>query len=397
MRLKFFVPLFLCGIFILIYSCKRPGGSQEGVRRAFYQWGSNTIDKRDDSLMQALGTKVLYVRFFDVDYDPYRGIPYPINTSLNYGYESFTLNDSIDMVPTVFITNETFKNLQDSLVDDLALSVYKKLLHSMNMLADASRRNYDDYYWTTTNPYMMRSKDMRELHHRDSTRKSVYNRITELQFDCDWTESTRDKYFSFLTHIKKHFSDKLISSTVRLYAYKYPDKAGVPPVEKGMLMCYNAGDLKNINSGNTIFNKKEVLSYLDVDKPYPLPLDYALPIFEWCAVYRADKLIHLAPRESFYFESYGQSSYELQNDPNAETPIYKVIVDELNDYTTDGFILKKGDLVKVESPSLTDVAAVAGKLGSKNTNPKPVVSLFHFQFKKVLKNEKQIKKIYDSF
>lgn len=395
MRLKIFVPLFLCGFSLFIFSCKKPGGATGGVQRGFYQWRSAPVDKRDDSLMRALGTKVLYVRFFDVDIDPYRGIPYPIHTSLDR-YGTWVLNDSVSVVPTVFITNETFKKLEDSLVDDLALSVYKKLLYSINMLGDASMRDYDyDYYWNSSNPYVMRSKDMRELHHRDSARKSVYNRIAELQFDCDWTESTKDKYFSFLTHIKKRFPDKTISSTVRLYAYKYPDKAGVPPVDKGMLMCYNAGDLKNINSGNSIFSKSEVLSYLDVDKPYPLPLDYALPIFEWCAVYRAGKLIYLLPREDFYFWANG--NYAPVNEENAETPIYEVKEDDTYSYASGGQLLKKGDLIKVESPNLADVAAVARKLGGKNTNPKPVLSLFHFQLNKVLKNEKQIKKIYDSF
>ncbi len=36
-------------------------------------------------------------------------------------------------------------------------------------------------------------------------------------------------------------------------------------------MCYNAGELRSMNRSNSIFNKKEILEYLDTDAPYPLP------------------------------------------------------------------------------------------------------------------------------
>ena len=60
----------------------------------------------------------------------------------------------------------------------------------------------------------------------------------EIQIDCDWTKSTKDKYFYLLKKIKE-LSKKEISCTLRLYPYKYPEIMGVPPVDKAMLMCYN--------------------------------------------------------------------------------------------------------------------------------------------------------------
>lgn len=336
--------------------------------------------------MAALDVKRLYIHFFDVDVEGPGAAPYPI--SWYYNALPFPASDSVEVVPTVFITNHTFTFLSDTGVADLANRIHKKI---NGMINDAAYVNpHDDD--------AKADHGMRDLFRRDSLREVVQNRIHEIQFDCDWTASTKDKYFLFLKKIKAKFPDKVISSTVRLYGYKYPEKAGVPPVDKGMLMCYNAGELRSMNRSNSIFNKKEILEYLDTDTAYPLPLDYALPVFEWCAVYRDNRLIALLPTEQFQFmcQEYW-CPFERDESSSNALPVYRAKEEHTIGYSEDAQLIKVGDVVKVERPDLADVAAVARTLGKSNTNPKPVLSLFHFEYNNVKTHEKAIRKIYGSF
>ena len=390
MRYTFLVFSLLAGTLAGIWGCRPTGsGSPGGVTRAFYWWSSRRPDPASDSLMKRMDVKKVYVHFFDVDVDAPGGQPYPIYGDSWY-YDSSVLPglDSLEIVPTVFITNRTFMHGSDTAIADLANRIHKKINDYVNGMA----------YTTLRESGQPADYGMRDLFRRDSLRDVIHGRIPEIQFDCDWTPSTKDRYFLFLQKIKAKFPDKTVSSTVRLYGYKYPDKAGVPPVDKGMLMCYNAGELRTLNPANSIFDKREILEYLDTDKPYPLPLDYALPVFEWCAVYRNGKLQALLSTDELYLECTGSwCSFERDKAWTEEMPVYKAIQEYTVGYTQDALLIKKGDLVKVERPDLADVAAVARALGKSNTNPRPVLTLFHFDTKNVMTHEKAIEKIYRSF
>lgn len=386
MRHKFLV-FFLCTTLCTIWlGCGSNGsGSSGGITRAFYIWQSGRMAAQEDSLLAGLGVGKCYIRFFDVDVEEPGGAPYPIERYYDSGM--MPTSDSLEVVPTVFITNRTFTGLSDTGVVDLANRIHKKINAILNREGEAA-------FWQNEKP----DYGMRDLFRRDSINKATQDRIREIQFDCDWTPSTKNKYFLFLKKMKEKFAGKIISSTIRLYGYKYPEKAGVPPVDKGMLMCYNAGDVRNAKSGNSIFDKKEILSYLDTEKPYPLPLDYALPIFEWCALYRNGDLIGLLPTENIDFTCYDFSCpFERDENSSDDLPVYRVKEEYTLGYTADAQLMKIGDVIKVERPDLTDVAAVARQLGKGNTNPKPVVSLFDFKYNTVKSHEKAIRNIYDSF
>lgn len=393
MKLKNLIPpLAFC---VILFACNtRHSSSDIKVKRAFYEWGGSYSDKKQgDSLLNKLDVQRMYVRFFDVDVNPYsNGYPYPINS--RYG-TTYGVDDSMELVPTIFIVNSVFDGLTDSTVEILAHNVEKKIKNIINQIATTSNFDDDYYDWYDQNPYQD-SKDMRMLFKRDSLRQIIYNNIPEIQFDCDWTASTKDNYFLFLKKIKGRFKDKQISSTIRLYGYKYPDKAGVPPVDKGMLMCYNAGDVRKIETVNSIFDKEEVLSYLDTEKPYPLPLDYVFPIFDWCAVYRNNKLIQLMETDLSYF-SYSAYAFKEKKNFESGLPMYEVLEDHTFGYTDDAILLRKGDIIKVEQPDFDDVADIARKLGKMNTNPNPVISLYDFDFNTIITHEKSIQKIYSSF
>ena len=78
-----------------------------------------------------------------------------------------------------------------------------------------------------------------------------------IQFDCDWTNSTKKKYFLLL----KSFLDKDITATIRLHQIKYFKQTGIPPIKRGILMFYNMSDFLHIKTKNYIL-KFYSFSYL---------------------------------------------------------------------------------------------------------------------------------------
>ena len=151
----------------------------------------------------------------------------------------------------MFITNATLKNLPETSIEQLADNITSKIKRML--------------------------KSLGEVH------------VKEIQIDCDWTGSTRVKYFTLLKHItlkvktrSANFNlreDITISATLRLHQIKYHKKTGVPPVARGMLMFYNMGSPTQIDMQNSILNLDIAKQYIENLESYPLPLDVALPIF----------------------------------------------------------------------------------------------------------------------
>jgi len=243
--------------------------------------------------------------------------------------------------------------------------------------------------WWQQNPYQMKSRNFDEQRRYDSLYTAELATLREVQFDCDWTNTTRDAYFAFLKKSRELFKDVLVSSTVRLYQYKYPGKAGVPPVSRGMLMCYNAGDVTDIQEQNSIFNKSTIESYLDADD-YPVPLDYALPLFQWALVYQQGKLRKIVPVEDI--EAYAANLKATQDQQQ-----YTVETDFVLGYTASSIYLRRGDLIRIETPNLTDVAQIAQWLGEHKNNDDAVLTLYHLNQKDLEAHATEIEAIFAAF
>jgi hypothetical protein len=119
----------------------------------------------------------------------------------------------------------------------------------------------------------------------------------EFQVDCDWTQGTREAFFRLLEKIRGHLPHGvLLSATIRLHQYKFPDQTGVPPTDRGMLMLYNTGDIDAPDETNSIFKPEDAKKYLKgAPATYPLPLDVALPAFSWTLVFRDGELWKILP------------------------------------------------------------------------------------------------------
>lgn len=322
------ILLFL-PIFFLIFSCEKT--KVEKVENAFYYWKSDNYSSGSDKEKDILANqniKKLYVKFFEVDYSDAMG-NYPISkTSFSlYSYCDEKTKKPYEVIPTVYIKNIVFQKSNEKDLD--------KLADNVNFLI---------------NKYTNEKLDSLK--------------ISEIQIDCDWTASTKDKYFYFLKKLKP-ISQKQISATLRLYPYKYPDKMGVPPVDKVTLMCYNLINPLADQSKNSILDLKELESYLNTKKKYPLHLDIALPVYSWMQVYQNNQFTNIL--------------YDVKDiKPHLKQikPLwYEVQKDTVINYET---YLRVGDKIKYEEITADKInKAIAIIKKNVNFDKEITVTLFH--------------------
>jgi hypothetical protein len=252
---------FLCA-FTLVWLLCILGGCTDSTRStpitpAFYYWQTTfSLSTAQQDYLNATACKKIYVKIADIGLEsgsdaiiPYTRLQVVDTTGL------FAFN----VVPVVFITNEVFQRL------DATRTGW--LVDKIDSMLSSSRLPF-----SATSP-------------------------KEFQVDCDWTSTTRESFFAFLTKLRRALpAHTLLSATIRLHQYKFPEKTGVPPVDRGILMCYNTGNIDDVLEENSILNLEEVRKYLvGAPKHYPMPLDLALPTFSWLLVYRDDELWKIIP------------------------------------------------------------------------------------------------------
>jgi len=182
----------------------------------------------------------------------------------------------------------------------------------------------------------LKNKDIKKLS------KLIFDTISsdskEVQFDCDWTQSTKEKYFIFLKEMKKHY--KNVSATIRLHQLKYQKKTGIPPVDSGVLMFYNMSDFLSSNTKNYILDLNEAKKYLSGFKSYPLRLDLALPIYSMATVFRYGRVVSLI--DSVRVDMLDSRFEKLSNNR------YRV----LKTHYFRGKLLYRGDEIRIDEVSL---------------------------------------------
>ncbi|PWB20709.1 hypothetical protein [Flavobacterium sp. HTF] len=275
-------------IFILLFvvlsgaSCEK----EHEVVRSFCFWKTDlNFEKEDDSLIKDLNVKHLYVRFFDVDWNPYAKEPLPVAT-----INDIRLNESNpEITPSIFITNDVVLHSNKIQLDSLAARIAQRIqiigtrMNETKADKIANEIVYPkDYY---------KNKNFKRLNY-DSIKAIELAKLKvdfkEILIDCDWTEKSKENYFYLLKQIKKNSPAVSIAATIRLWQYKYAEKAGIPPVDKGLLMCYNLNKPDDLQTKNSIGTSEELAQYITHDK-YSLKLDIALPLYSWAVVFRGNQ------------------------------------------------------------------------------------------------------------
>jgi hypothetical protein len=110
--------------------------------------------------------------------------------------------------------------------------------------------------------------------------------IHEIQFDCDWTESTIKSYVQLCSKASNILDKRGIDLSITLRLHQLA--GDVPKVDRAVLMLYNTGALKNPKTRNSILDIVTVKPYVKrVEFPYPL--DYAYPAFGWGVKFKDGK------------------------------------------------------------------------------------------------------------
>jgi hypothetical protein len=193
----------------------------------------------------------------------------------------------------------------------------------------------------------------------------------EIQWDFDWTPSTKDTYFQLLKKLKSlpTFSDKKFSCTIRLHQIKNRNQAGIPPVDKGLLMCYNMGNLKKYGNDNSILDEKIAADYLNNMESYPLKLDVAFSLFSWALLFRNKQFVSILNDVSI--EDFADNTDFIKS----ENGLFK---STKNTYIKQ-FEIEKNDEIRVETIGKNTLKNVVRFVGQHNNNDS--VNLLFFSLK----------------
>ncbi len=315
--------LIFIALLALAASCSEP----RAVTPAFYFWKQRLqLNATEKQAFSGIGAKKLYVKMFDVSWNAQLRVASPVAVA----DLREPLADSVELVPVVFLVNEVWQHPDTTWPAQLAERV-STLLQQL-----APKRS-----------------------------------IREIQVDCDWSRTTKTAYFAFLHHLRAQpfFAGKALSVTIRLHQVKYLKSNGVPPADKGLLMCYNMGDLRKWGDHNSILNMETLEAYTGNDRisNYPLSLDLALPLFEWTVLFRNRQYAGLL--RNMRLE-------QLENRTLFQ-PAGEFLYTVLKDTTVNGYRLRPGEVLRHETSGQAVLRQAAEHLARQRQPYAPTVILYH--------------------
>ena len=244
-------------LIVMLAGCRRKESTAQ-PRRSVYCW-QTTFSPNDSAVAAFIRQKHvthIYLRYFDVVLT--NGTPMP-NASVNV---TGRVPKGVTVTPVVYITNDCMKAIGQNHTEAKALA--EKILQRV----------------------------------RQMTSTLQLGAINELQTDCDWTVTTRRSYFDFLSALRDmaHERHMLLSTTIRFHQLTQP----VPPADRGVLMAYNTGDVRDISNRYPILNIADVQPYLRYLATYQLPLSTAYPIFSWRVLFRGGHFVGILHSDDDY-------------------------------------------------------------------------------------------------
>lgn len=271
--------------------------NQQSPSNAIYYWKTTwELSKEEKQFITDYKINKIYIRYFDVYIhdDPVKS-PVPEAT--------IRFNDSVpenvEIIPTIFIDNDLFR--------------YCKMNNYVQQLVNRIIT-------------MSETNDIRNIH--------------EIQLDCDWTKTTETDYFDFLEKVKVALNayQLKLSTTIRLHQLRM----NAPPVDKGVLMCYNTGAVRNHETNNSILSATDVAPYAKYLKKYPLPLDVAYPTFSW----------------AIWFNQEGKFRALLRNADPENPDLQKINENKFrvkNGFYQEGHYLAADDQIRFEKSVFTEI------------------------------------------
>ena len=219
---------------------------------AVYYWRTDLrLDSTERAFLATYNIKKVYCRYFDVVINDTATGPMP-NATIHF---NDTLPDGIELIPTVYITENCMHQPHKGLAQKLVQRIKQ----------------------------MNETNDIKNVH--------------EIQIDCDYTERSRQTYYEFLKEVRAAWlepnnpdntSTHILSTTIRLHQLAME----APPADYGVLMLYNTGDPRKWTERNPILDIRDVSPYLKRLDAYPLPLAAAYPVYSWLRVIQGVNVVH---------------------------------------------------------------------------------------------------------
>ncbi|MBR5030284.1 MAG: hypothetical protein IKX63_04175, partial [Muribaculaceae bacterium] len=177
-----------------------------------------------------------------------------------------------------------------------------------------------------------------------------------------------------------------LSATIRLHQLAMQ----APPVDYGVLMMYNTGDLKNSKQRNPILDKRDVEPYLRYLADYKLPLCAAYPNFGWQLLYTGDKFRDILYSEdlndSTLYHKVGEGKYVVIS--SIDLPNY---LSSNSTYT----YLNAGDTVITVKPDVATLVQVHDALSHERPGINDQVIIYSLNNSSIKNyNHKDYEKIY---
>ena len=340
-------------------SCRSRQPATAGPEHSFYYWRSVfVLTPKERQTLHSLQVTRLYTKFFDVTWDESAREPRPVAT-IRF---KDSATSAFNIVPVVFITNGSLLHLDTGSVRPLAGHIAKLVT--------------------------------------ELTQQNNIPPPKEIQLDCDWSAATKDTYFMLIGDIRHWLNDHgqkdcRLSATIRLYQCKYREKTGVPPVDKGLLMCYNMGNLKDPGTTNSILETKELEKYITGLRGYPLPLDLALPLFDWKVLFRHEQyagLISSLPSASL------TNNPAIRSGSNSFTGSCSNSFFFTRDTSIDHYSFEAGDRLRDERSDYPQIAASARLLARKLQHQPSTIILYHLDSSNLSKySNNELENIFDTF
>ena len=317
------IYLKITALFLLVVGCYP---KEKTIESSFYHWQQQfDLTTLEQDYLRDLKTKKLYVRFFDVTWNEATNRPQPVSTI--HFKDSFP--KGLKIIPTIYITNQTIGACNEPQILQLAQQLYKKI------------QNITTSYQLPT--------------------------IQEIQIDCDWSLSTKDKFFKLLEALQTEDANLVLSATIRLHQVKFYKKTGIPPVQRGMLMFYNMGDLQRADTKNSILDLKTAKQYLVNFDEYDLPLDVALPLFRWGVLKRRGRVVKLINHLDFK---------DLQDTINY-SPISNTTFQVKTSHYLKGYYLYPNHEIRIENVQLEELQATVDLLKKEIQNQSICITYYH--------------------
>lgn len=220
---------------LMMTSCRQRECMEE-INAVYYWRTTMHLSAAERQFLDDYHIKKVYCRYFDVVMDDGTQMPRP-NATIAFGSDEERLPANVEMVPTVYITEDCMHQRHDS----LAARLVGRILQ------------------------------MNATHGIKGVR--------ELQMDCDYTSRSRQNYYDFLEEVRRLAIEHglCLSATIRLHQLQM----AVPPVDYGVLMLYNTGDPRNFEERNPILDIRDVQPYAEHLPNFALPMAAAYPVYRW--------------------------------------------------------------------------------------------------------------------